>query len=66
MGARGDDPEPCRAPEKNSSSSRQRAQDAVILECEHLRQAGAAGGEGCYRLGDAIDEYSGAARLAKQ
>ena len=38
MGARGEDPGPCR-PTANSSSSRQRAQDAVIWECGRLRQA---------------------------
>ena len=59
----------------SSASSRHRAQDAVILECERLRQAvdrcgqlegvqRATGGEGGCGLGDAIDECSEAARLA--
>ena len=40
MGARGEDPEPYRpTANSSSSSSGQRAQDAVILERERLRQA---------------------------
>ena len=39
MGTRGEDPEPYRPiANSSSSSSGQCAQDAVILECERLRQ----------------------------
>ena len=39
MGARGEDTEPYRPTANPSSRSRHRAPDAVILECERLRQA---------------------------
>ena len=40
MDARGDDPEPYQPTENSSSSSSgQRAQDAVILQSERIRQA---------------------------
>ena len=39
MGARGEDPHPYRPTANWRSSSRQRAQDAAILECERLRPA---------------------------
>ena len=39
MGARGDDPEQYQPTMNSSSSSGQRAQDAVILECERIHQA---------------------------
>ena len=38
MGAREDDPEPYRPTANSSSSSGQRAQDAVVLECEQPQE----------------------------